>query len=261
MAAHRPWVEEDAGRRYLWWTSFPMFAVFLLFSVKNGGGELNWPVAAYLSGLVLGAGWLVRPLHSPRLWYRRLTKGALAAVVVVGLAMTLFMHHSDWLRPVLGPLAGPPSAERPHPLRRLDPTCRLKGFRALAGEVDRVRAAVREEEGVEPVLAGTGWALPGELGFYCHGHPTVYSVGLAQGDRHSQYDLWRPNPVADAGAFRGRTFIIVGAPGGTVLAGFKSPGRPCLVTYREGGLPIAGWHVTVCRNFQGFPKPKQERNY
>ena len=29
-----------------------------LFSFKTGGGELNWPVTAYLSGLVLAAAWL-----------------------------------------------------------------------------------------------------------------------------------------------------------------------------------------------------------
>src|SRR5262249_15873053 len=31
---HRPWKESDDGRRYLWWLSAPMFAVFLAFSVK-----------------------------------------------------------------------------------------------------------------------------------------------------------------------------------------------------------------------------------
>ena len=37
-----------------------MFLVFFAFSFKTGGGELNWPITAYLSGLVLTAAWLGR---------------------------------------------------------------------------------------------------------------------------------------------------------------------------------------------------------
>ena len=71
MALHRPLAEADAGGRYLWWLSAPMFLVFLAFSFKTGGGEPNWPVTAYLSGLVLAAAWLARQLASPVVWYRR----------------------------------------------------------------------------------------------------------------------------------------------------------------------------------------------
>ena len=63
-----------------------------------------------------------------------------------------------------------------------------------------------EAEGTEPVIAAASWTLPGELAFYCRGNPVVYSVGLILGDRHSQYDLWRPNPVEDSALFVGRTF-------------------------------------------------------
>ena len=65
MIAHNPLRERDAGVRYLWWLSAPMFLVFLGFSLKTGGGEPNWPVTAYLSGGVLAAGWLARQLQSP----------------------------------------------------------------------------------------------------------------------------------------------------------------------------------------------------
>ncbi len=252
MIAHRPWVEKDAGKRYLWWTSLPMFAVFFLFSFKTGGGELNWPATAYLSGLVLAAGWVAGQLRSPAVWSRRVTAAGLAAACAAGALLSVFMHRSDWLRPVLAPVAGPPTAERPFPLRRFDPTCRLRGWRALAAEVDRVRAEVRAEEGEEPVLAGTTWWVPGELGFYCEGNPVVYSVGLANGDRHSQYDLWHPNPVHDGEAFRGKTFVIVGGLSPEVLSAFDGSDPPRHVVHSEDGQPIAGWHVTLCRGFRGF---------
>src|SRR5262249_8393095 len=156
------------------------------------------------------------------------------------------------VRPVLAELSGPPTAERPLPLRRFDPTCRLRGWRVLAAEVDRVRARLRAE-GVEPVLAASGWTLPGGLAFYCQGQPTVYSLGLALGDRHSQYDLWRPNPVWDAPRFAGATVLFVGEVGPALGGAFERTDAPETVTYREGGRPVARWTVTVCRGYRGFP--------
>jgi hypothetical protein len=138
------------------------------------------------------------------------------------------------------------------PLRRLDPTCRLRGWRtSLAAAVDRVRERLRRE-GAEPLVAASVWYEPGELGFYCQGHPVVYSLGLALGDRHSQYDLWRPNPVADAPAFAGATFVYVGGVNDAVREAFEQVGPTETVTYQEGNQPVARWTVTVCRGFRGF---------
>jgi hypothetical protein len=261
LVSHRPWAEPDAGVRYLWWLSAPMFAVFLGFSIKTGGGEPNWPVTAYLSGLVLAVAWLDRQLRSPRRWYRWWTAGNLATTCVVGAALTLFVHRSEALWPVLTRFTGPPTPTRPLPLRGLDPTCRLRGWSAtLAAEVDRVRAELRRE-GVEPLLAGSSWALPGELGFYCAGHPVVYSFGLPLGDRHSQYDLWHPNPVDNPGKFLGATFIVVGHTSRELVAGFDRVDSPRVVKHIERGQPVAVWGVTVCRGFRGFPRPPGARTY
>ena len=142
--------------------------------------------------------------------------------------------------------------EQPFPVRRYDPTCRLRGWRALAAKVDELRAQLRAEGG-EPVLAGCGWSLPGELGVYCEGKPTVYSIGLLQGDRHSQYDFW-PGPIDKPEPYLGKTFIIVGGPGPRVCEAFESIEPAIWVEHRENGRPIAGWWVHVCRGFKGFPK-------
>jgi hypothetical protein len=251
LVAYRPWVELEAGRCYLWWMSAPVFAVFLLFSLKTGGGEPNWPVTAYVAGLVLAAGWLARQVQSPRGWYRRLVGSSLAVTCGVGVATTVLLHRSDWAWPVLSRLSGPPTDGHPKPLRGLDPTCRLRGWQTLAAEVDRLRDELRQE-GNEPVLAASGWALPGELAFYCDGHPAVYSLGLALGDRHSQYDLWHPNPVSDAAAFADRPFIVVGIVTPELLQAFAQVDDLRLVTHAEHGQPIASWDVVVCRGFRGF---------
>jgi 4-amino-4-deoxy-L-arabinose transferase-like glycosyltransferase len=250
MWAHAPWRKSPASYQYLWWMSAPMFGTFFLFGFKTDGGEPNWPITAYLSGLVLGGLWLVDELRTAGGWYRRLALGSLAAAVLAGISMTLVVHFSAAIAPLLLPLAGPPTAEQPYPLRRLDPTLRLRGWRCLAEEVDRRRLALRERQ-IEPVLATTGWNMPGLVGFYCAGHPTVYSLGPAFGDRHSQYDFWQPNPLSNSSQFAGRTFIIVtGAP--MDLRGVFERVEVYPVRYEECGHAVAGWTILVCYGYRGF---------
>jgi hypothetical protein len=233
-----------------------MFAIFLVFSPRTGGGELNWPVTAYLSGVVLTAGWVARQLASPSRSWRQLSWGSMGFVVALGLVLSAMVHRSDWFRPVLLSISGPATTENPLPLRRFDPTTRLRGWRTLAAEVDRLRATLRAE-GEEPILAATSWTLPGELGLYCEGHPTVYNVGPAQCDRESQYDLWRPNPIDDSAEFQGRTFIIVGGVAPSLAKGFRQIETTHLIRHEEDGQLIALWFVTICRDFQHLERPSE----
>ena len=146
-------------------------------------------------------------------------------------------------------------SENPTPARMFDPAARLKGWRYLGGELDQVRAQVRETEGADPVLAGLRWDVPGLLSIYTDGHPQAYSLGLVlRYDRHSQYDLWHPNPADDAQAFRGRTFVVVapGDPRAALAPAFESVGAPQEVVYRENGRPLAIWYVCVCRGYRGI---------
>jgi hypothetical protein len=252
MVVHRPTVEQDPDLRYLWWLSAPMFAVFLAFSIKTGGGEVNWPATAYLSGLVLTASWLVRQLQSPRTWYRRWNWGILTFACASGLAISLLMHRTDVLYPALTKVVGEPRVPDPFPLRKVDPSCRLRGWRAMAGRVDVWRERIRQEQGTEPVLAGCNWTMPGELGVYCQGHPQAYSFGLALGDRHSQYDLW-DNPIHNPGPFLGRTFLVVGVyPIDELKTAFDSVELVEKVMNLADGHPLGAWPVLVCRGYRGI---------
>lgn len=303
--ARGPWRERRPEIGFLWWLSAPVFVVFLLFSFKNGGGELNWPATAYLSGLVLVAGLLAeqairrqatRMTPHPRLvqvhyqhgWERRASAVAKAvlrqalkrddpqllrwheaddtstttsrprlahlfmvtAVCLFGIGVTVAVHRSDWVRPALLRIAGPSTAERPMPLRRWDPTCRLRGWRQLATAVDELRAKLREQ-GIEPVLAAGRWNLPGELAFYCHGQPVVYCLGSVMGDRLSQYDLWHPNPVADPACFAGKTFILVACPIQELTKLFQRVEPVDTLVYRENDQPIAQWSLVVAHGYRG----------
>lgn len=257
MVVHRPTRETDPDLRYLWWLSAPMFGVFLAFSVKTGGGEVNWPVSTYLSGMVLAGSWLGRQLQSPRTWYRRMSYVNLTITCAIGLAVSLLMRRTEVVYPLLARLTGEPTAENRYPLRKIDPSCRLRGWAELGKEVDRLRQRLRAETGVEPVLAGCNWNMPGQLGFYCAGHPQAYSFGLALGDRHSQYDFW-DNPL-ESTAFRGRTFLVVGGPDPRLLKGFKDVKDAGRLVYRVEGQPVTEWTLLICREYTGlkpaeFPK-------
>ncbi|MGE3805488.1 MAG: hypothetical protein AB7K24_12505, partial [Gemmataceae bacterium] len=255
MVAYRPWKERDPQRQYLWWMSAPMFLNFLFFSFKNGGGQINWPVTAYTAGLILAIGWLIEQWHSPVAWWRRAIKTGFATSTAVGFSLVILMHFAVQAQPVLETIAKPAFSKEPYPLRKLDPTCRLRGWRHLAAHVDQVRARLHEQGEEEPVLMATTWRLPGELRFYCAGNPIVYSVGRAIGERWSQYDFWRPNPLHDDELFHGKTVILVGyGPGEALGAAFGEFVSSENVIYREDGEPIEGWNITVFRDFRGFSK-------
>ncbi len=248
---HRPGLERQAEVGYLWWMSVPTFLFFLLFSVKNGGGEPNWPAAAYLSGLVLGAGHLATAWPRAGNCYRCCLAMAVTVFALLGLAVTFFAYESQLVHPWLAHLAGPATPERPLPMRRLDPTCRLRGWRTLAAAV-QCRRQQLADQGLQPFLAAANWTLPAELAFYCADQPTVYSLGPALGDRHSQYDLWRPNPLADPQLFVGQTCIFVGPIPPILRQAFDQLEPSQIVTHYEQGRPLAQWPVTVCHGFRGL---------
>jgi hypothetical protein len=257
MVEHNPLRDADPDRRFLWWLSAPVFVLFLLFGFKTGGGELNWPVTAYLSGMALTAPWLARRLTETTGWVRGVTVGGLAAACACGLALTLVIHFSHWLHPLMGWVCGPPSGDNPLPVRRYDPSCRLRGWRHLAAEIDALRDLLRRETGKEPVIAGSCWALPGELGFYCAGHPQAFSLGEKLNDRCSQYDIW-DGPVRQPEKFRGRTFIVVNLMGHErelLRPAFARLDKARVVMHEEGGYPVSAWSLTVCRGYRGFDQP------
>lgn len=255
-----------AGKEFLWFFSVPVWLVYLLASVRTPG-QVNWAASAYVAGLPLAVAWVGRQITAPSLGYRRMAQAGLALALGLAIFLSLAIHFpGTLLRPMLtATLAPPPTADRPMPLRQYDPTCRLMGWRALAQAVDSLRERLRRQTGSEPILAGMVWTLPGELAFYCQGHPPAYSFGSALADRASQYDIWRPNPVNDAQEFLGRTFIYVGEeiPGMNRLFEWVEP--PIRVEYSEAGQTLAAWTVWVGHGFRGWDElphnPHKLRRY
>lgn len=245
----------DPGLSFLWWASVPVWGVFFIASSRNAG-QVNWPAAAYVAGLVLGVAWLREQLTHPVRWWRRATAASLATTVICGVAISVFLRYPALTHPILTQVTASPTDADPTPVRKLDPTCRLRGWQTLGAEVDRVRDRLRRDTGQEPVLAGMLWTMPGELAFYCRGHPEAYSFGLALADRHTQYDLWRPNPVLDAQAFQGRSFVYVGEEIPAAASVFDRVEPPVRVTHQEDGVPVAVWTIWVGHGFRSLPDRK-----
>jgi hypothetical protein len=218
----------------------PMFLTFLAFSLRTRV-ELNWPVTAYVSGLILAAGLIARQWRATDL-YGSLSRGTVVVALAVGLALTVLMHHVEWLYPLL-----PPNTN----VRRWDPTCRLRGWQELAGEVQKERERLRKR-GSEPLVAASGWALPGNLAHYLPDHPEVYSFARASGGRHSQYDFWLPNPVSNPESFRGVSVVYVGELSPLVRDAFAEIEPSRWVIREEHGREVARWQVTTCHGFKGF---------
>ncbi len=256
----RPWHRANPRVAFLWWASVPVFAVFLLTAVKSKG-QANWPAAAYVPGAVLAVAWVARQVTDPRPGYRRLARIFLVGAVLLGVAITLAARYPTSVRPLYAELVPAPTAGRPVPIRKLDLTSRMHGWRPLAAVADELRTQVLLEEGEEPLVAGMNWTIPGELAFYCRGNPTVYTFGPALADRHSQYDLWRPNPVDDAQVFRGRTFVYVGDITRELQQAFDRVDPPVEVVASDGGIPVADWRVRVLRGFRGFPDGRRTAGY
>ncbi len=253
MVTYRPGNSQSGGMSYLWWMSGPMFLVFLGFSVRTGGGEVNWPVAAYLAGLPLIAFFLSRHLESPSEKWRKWVMGFLVCFLALGFGLAILVHKSDLLYPILSRMLPEPTVEAPVPLRQLDPVCRVRGWKFLAVEVDKLREEI-SPSGKEPILVATHWSIPGLLGVYCKGHPQAYSIGLMVGDRHSQYDLWT-NPIDHPAQFLGRDFIVVGGIPPHLHGSFDSLlAAKEIIYHTPNGYPVAQFWIQVGKGFKGFPK-------
>jgi 4-amino-4-deoxy-L-arabinose transferase-like glycosyltransferase len=248
----------DRQLAFLWWFSVPLVLVFVPFSLRVKV-QPNWPAAAYLAGFLLALAWLRTHWNDESSRYRRAVRVLFVLGVGLSAALSVATRFPQLVLPVFAAFVPEPSDDRLAPVRNLDPTARLRGWRHLAAEVDAIRDRIAREDGQEPTIATMTWTVPGELGFYCHGNPTVYSFGTALNDRYSQYDLWRPNPLADAQAFAGRTFVYVGEklPDGTDA--FDSLAGPVRVEYRENGVTVGGWKVWIARGYRGFPNREPKR--
>jgi hypothetical protein len=231
----RDWLRQriEWHQLFLWCLALPIVLICLVFSFKVRI-EPNWPVTAYITGLVLAAGVLRDRWHLP-VWRR-----SAIAFSIAGLVLSALVFRSNLVYPIHKALLPEVSP------RKWDATCRLKGFPTLARAVQELR----EKETKPPMLIGSNWSYAGALAFHLPDQPDVYCIGPVAGSRHSQYDLWRPNPLCDPSTFVGRDAIIVGDITPQVVAAFERVEPSINVKALQDGLVVAEWRVSVARRFR-----------
>lgn len=213
--------------------ALPVLLICFFFSFKVRI-EPNWPITSYVTGLILAA-WVLRDnIHLP-IWRR-----TALTFCTIGLVLSLLIHHSEWLYPLHQKLMPEVS------VRKWDATSRLKGFLALAADVQELSG----QQSQPPMILGTNWSLTGALAFHLPGQPAVYCLGPVSGSRQSQYDFWRPNPVFDPSYFAEQDAIIIGDISPQIRQAFESVEETKMVYAKEHGLVVAQWPVTVAHRLK-----------
>ncbi|MBI5328402.1 MAG: glycosyltransferase family 39 protein [Deltaproteobacteria bacterium] len=147
--------------------------VFIAFLSIGGRTEANWPISAYVTGII-SAVYVV---------YEKYKKGSpilkfiINASLVVTISISLFVSAIAYYPSLIDKLGYrlPPQQE---------PAGRLYGWKELGNEVSGVLAALPPGS----FVAANEYGLAAQLAFYVDGHPEVYI--LAQRRYYSQYDFW-----------------------------------------------------------------------
>lgn len=158
MRDDRHWIES-----YCFWTSAPLFGLFLALSLKSRVYG-NWPGAAYLTACALVAGYFGTGSH-PRLW-----KAAIATAYGV---TCIALVQTAW--PIL-----------PLPAKMDRAATELSGWKELGASVGAMAAAMPRPG--ETFIFGLRYQEASQLAFYAPGKPRTVSIN--RWTRPNVYDYW-----------------------------------------------------------------------
>lgn len=234
-----------------------------------GENELNWAAPGYVTVVALAGWWLDRGLLRRGALHPEGKAGAfVVACWVLGMAGLSVLQHTEWFYPLLARWAPASTPERPAPWNKIDPTCRMRGHRALVPEVARRLDALRAS-GLDPFVLTSTPYLAAELSFYTPGHPDVYCLAFSYTPDLpvNQHDLWHPNPRFDVAAFRGRPALVVedahfrpSYADAMVRHGwFARAEAPTRRIVSERGIDVAAWDLSVAQDYLGRPAPLRWR--
>ncbi len=254
---------QNEDQLFLWWLTYPGFLLFFLISLKTEV-QLNWPAAQFISGFILILLVLKKQtpkdLRNHRVNFPFQMPRRMVCWIIFGFCLGLISLDGRFLQKSLVDLIEPFCRFDPFPLRKIDPTCRLVGWRELGKKIDQINEQLFEKTGEKPVIIALNWTIASELSFYCRNNSEIYSCGRICGDRYSQFDLWKPNPIHDAQDFYGRTFIIVGHQLPDLQESFQTISKPRIVLAFAGENAVGGWTIWIGECFKGFPEKLLENS-
>jgi 4-amino-4-deoxy-L-arabinose transferase-like glycosyltransferase len=218
---------------FCFWLTIPLLIGFLLKSLQ-GKVQPNWPLTAWLAGLIPLADFLVHHYRPLSVNQKRLVSAGLI-IPAVG---TLFLHL-----PFL-------TLNLPWP-GHSNPFRKLLGWKQLGAEVTQITQGMDK-----PFVFSDYYMTASELAFYLDGHPTVYCVNL--GRRMNQYDIW---PGFDTLAGRQAVYIVDSEMDPDLVSAFDRVERqPAITVCSKSGRLIKTFSAYRCYGFKGWT-PKSPQHY
>ena len=247
---------------FLFWFGVPVFVFYFLLSL-NHVATPNWDAVSFLSLGLLAAHY----------WHGRIEKRGLksfaVAAILFAFVISLFALDSDLLRS-----AG---------LRfwRKDPSDRLRGWKTMTAEVERIRNDLEAKLGEKLFLIADERHRASEISFYLRdkrlegpGHPPVYIIEsqdlINQFSFWPRYDQFVDEPVKPAQSsdetfteqkgvnpFLGRSALLVRnygkKPQHNIRAAFESTELVGTIELRRFGEHVRYWQVFLCRHYRTLP--------
>jgi hypothetical protein len=247
---------------FLFWFGAPVFVFYLLLSL-NHVATPNWDAVSFISfGLLAVTYWLDRI-------QRRAAQNFAVGAILLGFVISLFALDSDLLRS-----AG-------FRFWRSDPSDRLRGWKSLTAEVERIRNEQEAKLGEKLFMIADERHRASELAFYLKekrlegpGHPPVYIVESQ--DLENQFSFWprydqwvdapaKPNETSEdafteqkgVNPFIGRSALLIRnvakGPSHNIRAAFESVEPVGSLELKRFGRHVRYWQIFLCRHYRTLP--------
>jgi hypothetical protein len=247
---------------FLFWFGVPVFVFYLLLSI-NHVATPNWDAVSFISlGLLAVHYWQERTQTSA-------ARSFITAGLLLGFVISILALDSDLLRS-----AG---------IRfwRSDPSDRLRGWKMMTAEVEKIRNDLEAKLGEKLFLIADERHRASEMSFYLKdkrveglGHPPVYIVESQ--DLVNQFSFWpRYDQFVDAAAkpnqspeetfteekgvnpFVGRSALLIRdvakKPPHNIRAAFESTELVGTLELKRFGKHVRYWQVFLCRHYRTLP--------
>ena len=238
--------------------SFPYFAIVALGGLR-AKVQVNWPVYAYFTWIILAAWFLSTRLRNEVIWSR--WRVWLWATIALAIGFSPISHNTESF------YRGVTWLTRKAP-RKWDPSYRLRGWAELGQVVSTRLHTLRPGA----FIMGEKYQFTAELAFYVDGHPKTYCVGSwlehpTRRARASQYDIWTDRRL-DSPDLLGKDAIFMGddpddpeQPAYDLMAAFETFERLPPVEIYRAGAKVRVFNLWVGHGFKGMKWPGKSENH
>ncbi len=227
--------EKDIQSRFLLFFSIPVIAFFLLKSIQ-GKVQANWAMTGYITGIIALTSY----------YFQRKNSRSVNITVAIGIGLAIFVTAISHYPSVLNiPI-------------KLDPSARLRGWKALGKEVGSIYESIKEKGHV--FIFSDRYQVSSELAFYVKGQPKTYCVNL--GRRMNQYDIWTgmnedkdkyPEPINGIFVRTGDSRLPL-----EISEAFESCEKRLFQTHEKDRL-LREYSIFICYNFRGLKIKRPEK--